>query len=88
MSRAGAASFSLPWRPSTANRGIASSPKCPTVAFGLTPSASEVPEVFGLRLTRHAKTKFYRVIWRIGHDVGAKLISPAPLAIMDHFTPF
>jgi hypothetical protein len=42
-----------------------------------------VPEVFGLRLTGHAKTKSYRVIWRIGRDVGAKLISPAPSAQAD-----
>ena len=42
-----------------------------------------VPEVFGLRMTGRAKTKSYRVIWRIGHDVGAKLISPAPSAQAD-----
>ena len=34
-------------------------------------------------MTGHAKTKSYRVIWRIGHDVGAKLINPAPLAQAD-----
>jgi len=37
-----------------------------------------VPDEFGLRLTGHAIPKYYRVVWRIGHDIGAKLIDPAP----------
>jgi hypothetical protein len=41
VSRAGAPSFSLRWCPPAANRGFASSTKCPTVASGLTPSAFE-----------------------------------------------
>jgi hypothetical protein len=37
-----------------------------------------VPDEFGLRLSGHGYTKSYRVIWRNGHDVGAKLISLSP----------
>jgi hypothetical protein len=33
-----------------------------------------VPDEFGLRLTGNAKTRSYRVVWRSGHDAGAKLI--------------
>jgi hypothetical protein len=42
-----------------------------------------VPDEFGLRLSGHGYTKSYRVIWRNGHDVGAKLISPSPSAQAD-----
>jgi len=38
----------------------------------------KVPDEFGLRLTGQAIPKRYQVVWRIGHDVGAKLIDPAP----------
>ena len=37
----------------------------------------KVPDEFGLRLTGDAIPKRYEVIWRIGHDVGAKLIDTA-----------
>jgi hypothetical protein len=40
-----------------------------------------VPDEFGLRLSGHAVPKHYRMIWRIGHDIGATLIDqaqPAP----------
>ena len=36
----------------------------------------KVPDEFGLRLTGYAIPKWYRVIWRVGRDVGAKLIDP------------
>ena len=38
----------------------------------------KVPDEFGLRLTGQAIPKRYEVVWRIGHDVGAKLIEHAP----------
>ncbi len=40
----------------------------------------KVLDEFGLRLTGHAIPKWYRVIWRIGRNVGAKLIDPAASA--------
>src|SRR5271170_793310 len=45
-----------------------------------------VPDEFGLRLSGHAIPKHYRVIWRIGRDVGAKLIDPAPSPAPDQPT--
>jgi hypothetical protein len=41
----------------------------------------KVSDEFGLRLSGHAVPKHYRVIWRIGHEIGAMLIDqaqPAP----------
>jgi hypothetical protein len=42
-----------------------------------------VPDEFGLRLTGHAIPKWYRVIWRVGRNVGGKLIDPAASAEAD-----
>ena len=36
----------------------------------------KVPDEFGLRFPGNGPTKSYEVIWRIGHDVGARLIGP------------
>jgi hypothetical protein len=36
----------------------------------------KVPDEFGLRFPGNGHTKAYKVIWRIGHDVGARLIVP------------
>jgi hypothetical protein len=36
----------------------------------------KVPDEFGLRFPGNGPTKSYKVIWRIGHDVGARLIDP------------
>ena len=33
-----------------------------------------VPDEFGLRFSADGAVKFYKVIWRIGWDVGAKKI--------------
>jgi hypothetical protein len=33
-----------------------------------------VPDEFGLRLTGNAIPRRYKVIWHVGHNVGAKLI--------------
>ena len=35
-----------------------------------------IPDEFVLRLTRHGYAKAYRVIWRSGRKIGAKLIGP------------
>jgi hypothetical protein len=40
----------------------------------------KVPDKFGLRLTGHAIPKWYTVIWRVGRNVGAKLIDPTESA--------
>ncbi len=45
-----------------------------------------VPDEFGLRLSGHAVPKHYRVIWRIGHDIGAKLIDQAQPSAPDRPT--
>ena len=37
----------------------------------------KVPDEFGLRFPGSEPAKTYKVIWRIGHDVGAKLIGTA-----------
>jgi len=42
-----------------------------------------VPEQFGLRLIGQAMPKCYKVIWRHGRNVGAKLIDSAALAETD-----
>ena len=37
----------------------------------------KVPDEFGLRFPGNEPAKAYKVVWRIGHDVGARLIGPA-----------
>jgi hypothetical protein len=37
----------------------------------------KVPDEFGLRFPGNELAKAYKVVWRIGHDVGARLIDPA-----------
>ena len=39
----------------------------------------KVPDEFGLRFPGNGPAKAYKVIWRIGHDVGARLIVPVDL---------
>jgi hypothetical protein len=39
----------------------------------------KVPDEFGLRVPGNEPAKAYKVVWRIGHDVGARLIGPAAL---------
>jgi len=43
-----------------------------------------VPDEFGLRLTGNAIPRRYKVIWRAGHNVGAKLIDLNTSAEADH----
>ena len=70
-----ASSISLQWSPTRTLRDTASSPKCPMAACGSMRSVT-VPDEFGLRFPGNGPAKAYKVIWRIGHDVGARLIVP------------
>jgi hypothetical protein len=38
----------------------------------------KIPDEFELRFPGNGSAKSYKVIWRIGHDVGARLIDPVP----------
>ena len=43
----------------------------------------KVPDEFGLRMAGEATPKRYRVIWRVGRNVGAMLIDPARSPTLD-----
>jgi hypothetical protein len=44
----------------------------------ITAHGYRVPDEFALRSSGNGAAKAYRVIWRIGHDVGARLINFPP----------
>lgn len=43
----------------------------------------KVPDEFGLRMAGDATPKRYRVIWRVGRNVGAMLIDPVRSPTLD-----
>jgi hypothetical protein len=43
----------------------------------------KVPDEFGLRVPGDEPAKAYKVVWRIGHDVGARLIGPTAAPVQE-----
>jgi hypothetical protein len=43
----------------------------------------KVPDEFGLRVPGNEPAKAYKVVWRIGHDVGARLIGPTAVPVQE-----
>jgi hypothetical protein len=46
----------------------------------ITAHGYKVPDEFVLRFSENGPAKAYKAIWRIGHDVGARLIGLPPSA--------
>ena len=83
-----ASSISLQWSPTMTLRDTASSPKCPMAACGSMRSDTKSPTNLDCAFPATKLPKTYKVIWRIGHDVGARLIGPAAQPMQkDQFSP-